>query len=623
MKKRILSCLLALTLALGLWTPAWAAPSAVSESEAMQAVNALGIMVGDKNGNFNLTRTVTRAEFVTMAVKATPGGANVGQAAYSPYPDVPRSHWAAGYIAAGIRANLVTGYLDGTFRPGSQITLAEGATIALKLLGYTSADFAGAYPTGQMAKYHDLKLDRGVTVTSPSAVLTRRDAMYLFYNLLSAPAKDSAQPYITSLGHTLNAAGQVDLVSLVNGSMEGPIVADGSWQSSLPFSARQATVYRNGAQVKLDGVQKQDLVYWNESMKTIWAYSDKITGRLQSVSPSVSQPTSLTLAGHTYSIETSGAAYALSDMGTFKEGDTVTLLLGRTGGVAAVVAPNAREVTRCGIITAVSKDGYSDGSGGTYTDDTITFWATDGQSYTYQWRSNYFKVGDLVRAEAGEDGELKLTRLSPTRLNGKVSADGTKLGNYEFAPDVEILDTYEGKAVKIYADRLAGMTLQDGMVQYYTLDGQGHIDRMVLKEATGDAYTYGILTDINNQSAGMFIQVTYTMFLEGQYVSYVSQNKDFNVTKTGPFYLKGTPSDPKEFCLLNRVPAGAKIVDNTTLAYGNEIYLFADNVIVYEHVDGRYIQSTLARVQDEGLQLTFWYDRAPSAGGRIRMVLAE
>lgn len=48
MKKRVLSCLLALTLLLGLWVPVWAAPSAVSESEAMQAVNALGIMVGDK-----------------------------------------------------------------------------------------------------------------------------------------------------------------------------------------------------------------------------------------------------------------------------------------------------------------------------------------------------------------------------------------------------------------------------------------------------------------------------------------------------------------------------------------------------------------------------------------------
>jgi len=622
-KKRILSCLLVLSLAIGLCAPAWAAPASVSESEAMQAVNALGIMVGDKNGNFNLNKTVTRAEFVTMAVKATSGGANVGQAAYSPYPDVPRSHWAAGYIAAGVQANLVTGYLDGTFRPGNQITLAEGATIALKLLGYTSADFAGAYPTGQMAKYRDLKLDRGVTVSSPSANMTRRDAMYLFYNLLSAPRKDSAQPYITALGHSLNAAGQVDLVSLVNGSMEGPIVADGNWQSSLPFSARQAVIYRNGSEIKLDQVQDQDLIYWNESMKTIWAYSDRITGRLQGVSPSVSQPTSLTLAGHTYSIETSGAAYALSDMGTFKEGDTVTLLLGRTGGVAAVVSPNASEVTRCGIITAVSKDSYSDGSGGSYTDDTITFWATDGQTYQYQWRSNYFKAGDLVRAEAGADGELKLTRLSPMRLTGKVSADGTKLGNYEFAPGVEILDTYEGRAVRVYPDRLASMNLTDGMVYYYTLDGQGRIDRMVLKEATGDAYPYGILTNINNQSAGMFVQVTYTMFLDGQYVNYVSQNKDFNVTKTGPFYLKGTVTEPKEFCLLNKIPAGAKVVDDTAITYGNETYLIAENVIVYEHTDGRYIQSTLTRVQDEGYDLTFWYDRAPSAGGRVRIILAE
>lgn len=623
MKKRVLSCLLALTLLLGLWVPVWAAPSAVSESEAMQAVNALGIMVGDKNGNFNLTRTVTRAEFVTMAVKATASGSNVGQAAYSPYPDVPRTHWAAGYIAAGIRANLVTGYLDGTFRPGNQITLAEGVTIALKLLGYTSADFAGAYPTGQMAKYYDLKLDRGVTVSSPGADLTRRDAMFLFYNLLSAPMKDSAQPYITSLGHTLNSAGQVDLVSLVNGSMEGPIVADGSWQSSLPFSARQASIVRNGAEAKLSDVQKQDLIYWNESMKTIWAYSDRITGRLQSVAPSVSQPTSLTLAGHTYTIETSGAAYALSDMGTFKEGDTVTLLLGRTGGVAAVVSPGASEVTRCGIITAVSKDGYSDGSGGTYTDDTITFWATDGQTYTYQWRSNYFKVGDLVRAEAGEDGELKLTRLSPMRLTGKVSADATKLGDREFAPDVEILDTYEGKAVKIYPDRLASMNLTDGMVYYYTLDGQGRIDRMVLKEATGDAYQYGILTDINDQSDGLTILVNYTMFLDGQYVRYVSQNKKFPVERTGPFYLKGTATEPKDFCLLKKVPAGAKVVDNTAITYGNETYLIAENVIVYEHLDGRYIQSTLARVQEEGYKLTFWYDKSPAEGGRVRMVLAE
>ena len=121
-----------------------------AQQEVTQVVNALGIMVGDSQGNMQLDRTVTRAEFITMAVNATGTGDQVGEASTSPYPDVPRTHWAAGYVQAGVQAGLISGYLDGTFRPSNQITLAEGATIVLKLLGYTAEDFSGAYPTGQL-----------------------------------------------------------------------------------------------------------------------------------------------------------------------------------------------------------------------------------------------------------------------------------------------------------------------------------------------------------------------------------------------------------------------------------------------------------------------------------------
>ena len=69
-----------------------------------------------------------------MALKAM--GRQIGQAASSPYPDVPWSHWAAGYVEAGVAAGLVSGYSDGRFRPSSTITLAEGVTIALRLLDY-------------------------------------------------------------------------------------------------------------------------------------------------------------------------------------------------------------------------------------------------------------------------------------------------------------------------------------------------------------------------------------------------------------------------------------------------------------------------------------------------------
>lgn len=60
---------------------------------------------------------------------------------------MPYTHWAAGYVEAAVAAGLVTAYSDGTFRPDNPITLAEGATIALGLLGYTAEDYSGAYPT--------------------------------------------------------------------------------------------------------------------------------------------------------------------------------------------------------------------------------------------------------------------------------------------------------------------------------------------------------------------------------------------------------------------------------------------------------------------------------------------
>ena len=134
MKNRLFSLALAGVLSLSLVLPVGAAGAAASEDQAIQTVNALGIMVGDRTGSMDLSRSVTRAEFVTMALKAM--GRQIGQAASSPYPDVPWSHWAAGYVEAGVAAGLVSGYSDGRFRPSSTITLAEGVTIALRLLDY-------------------------------------------------------------------------------------------------------------------------------------------------------------------------------------------------------------------------------------------------------------------------------------------------------------------------------------------------------------------------------------------------------------------------------------------------------------------------------------------------------
>ena len=595
--------------------PASAAGTAASLDEAVQAVTALGIMNGDGSGDLNPSARVTRAEFVTMVVKAMPGGDGVGQAATSPYPDVPRSHWASGYVEAAVSRGLVTAFSDGTFRPGREISLAEASSMVLSLLGYGPGDFSGAFPTGQLAMYHNLKLSTGVTAVSASSPITRQDAVYLFYNLLSAKTKEGT-PYIQSLGHSLDASGKPDLVSLINGQMEGPIVAQSGWRSSLPFSPSK--VYRNGSPAAASAIQNYDVVYWNASMGTVWAYAKKATGPIQAIAPSGAEPTSVTVAGRTYPIETSSAAYALSDLGQYHLGDTVTLLLGRSGGVAAVADVSASAGERVGVVTAVEKTSYPDGSGGTYTAQTVTLLATDGQTYQYQAQGSY-KTGSLVRAVvAAQGGQVTLRGLGSASLSGKVNREGTKLDKYAFAQGAEILDISEGRGAVIYPSRLAGLSLDRGEIKYCSLNPQGEIEAMILSDVTGDAYQYGIITRFDEEGEGMSRFCTYQYDVGG--VSYTFSGSTKFPVSSGPVKLLGDPASPEKLYALTSAGSG-QITGGQFVTAGRR-YTLADGAAVYEYRDGRYYLSSLARAESGG-NVTGWYDKAESDGGRIRVIVIK
>ena len=620
--KSILAAGTAAALTVGLLVlPAGARSTTVpAQQEVTQVVNALGIMVGDEQGNMQLDRTVTRAEFITMAVKASPNGDQVGEASTSPYPDVPYTHWAAGFVEAGVAAGLITGYSDGTFRPSNQITLAEGVTIVLQLLDYGSEGFSGAYPSPQMALCRSLKLDRGLSAQNSGDLLTRRDAMYLFYNMLSTN-NQSGTPYITSLGHSLNAAGEVDLLALINDVMDGPLVAAGDWQSSIPFSLSGVTVTRNGDPSSLSKIQENDVIYWCQPMRTLWVYSDKVVGTIQSITPDTSSPTAVTIGGHSYELDSASAAYALSDLGSYDLGDTVTLLLGRQGKVAAVTEPMETTSERCGVVTQVTRETYSDGTHSSYTADTITLMATDGQTYRYECTTQTYEPGDLVGVNIAADGTVSLKRLPSVKLSGKVNSSATKLGSIPLASDVEILDVYENVGVRVFASRVAGLNLTQDMISYYTMNGSGEIDRLILKDVTGDTYNYGMLTEMVVMPTGtVTTYYTYVYDVGGTTYTLPNITTGFPVD-TGGVMIKGDLSNPDKIYNLTRVNA-TSISGNQLIAL-NRSYTMADNVVIYEYRNGSYYLSSAQRVQEKGLSLTGWYDKSENNGGRIRIVVAK
>ncbi|MBR4893421.1 MAG: S-layer homology domain-containing protein [Clostridia bacterium] len=167
-------------------------------------LNKLDIIHGDasKGGDYDLDSNLTRAQFAKIVVASSnyknsvPIGTNT-----SPFADVPRTHWAAGYIKVAATNRLVTGYPDSTFRPDSYVLMEEAVTIALKLMGYTSEDFGSEWPYGQIG----LATNIGILDNVDAKVgehLTRKDAITIIYNTLNEEGKNGTT-YIETLGYKL------------------------------------------------------------------------------------------------------------------------------------------------------------------------------------------------------------------------------------------------------------------------------------------------------------------------------------------------------------------------------------------------------------------------------------
>ncbi len=257
-----------------------------------------------------------------------------------------------------------------------------------------------------------------------------------------------------------------------------------------------------------------------------------MTGVYTAAAPSTAAPTSVTVAGTSYKLATSSAAYALSDMGVFSIGDTVTLLLGQNGEAVGVLSANAINATLYGIVVGTGTQSYTDSTGLTSTVNMVSVACTDGSTYQYPTKSNSFAVGNLIQVSLS-GGETSITRLSDKSLSGKVNAAATSIGPYAFADGIQILETTKNGAYAIvHPSRLAGLTLSNDSIRYYVLDGKGRIRVIILNDVTGDLYDYGIITDVKETEGNMSTFGSYQYIVDGKTASY-SASKVFGV-KTGP-----------------------------------------------------------------------------------------
>lgn len=170
---------------------------ASSEAKVTELLSVLDIMNGDENGNLNLEKKVTRAEFVKMSVAASEFRSTVATGLkISPYSDVPAAYWASPYIKAGIDNGFCKGYTDSTFRPDNFVSFEEALTILLRVLGYSDDDFGNSWPYGQLGLAENLDITEG-SDAKPGEELTRKKAAILIYNTLNTNIKNSNGKLLT------------------------------------------------------------------------------------------------------------------------------------------------------------------------------------------------------------------------------------------------------------------------------------------------------------------------------------------------------------------------------------------------------------------------------------------
>ncbi len=121
-------------------------PKGYWAKEAIEYLATIGVIGGYPDGTFRPDEPLTRAEFSAILIRAKE--VEPQEILENPFPDLSSTHWAAKYVKSASDMKLVSGYPDGTFKPGKSVSRAEGVVIIVRFAevpspkGVTTAPFS-------------------------------------------------------------------------------------------------------------------------------------------------------------------------------------------------------------------------------------------------------------------------------------------------------------------------------------------------------------------------------------------------------------------------------------------------------------------------------------------------
>ena len=482
--KKFLSLVLALVMTMSLVTISAGAKDftdddKITYEEAVAVISEIGVVDGYADGKFNPTNTLTRQAAAKIICNLILGPTTAAElhADTAPYKDVPVTSEFAGYIAYCAKEGIISGYADGTFKPGNSLTGYAFMKMLLGALGYDQ-EIEG-YVGGNWS----------INVAKQAIAIGLNDSLVDEFNGIKAVTREEACLYAFN---TLKAD-LVEYDTTITSTVNGQTVTIGNSKAQAKKWGTSATRINN---IKKDeyiqfGEQYFNKLYLDETADSFgrparaWEFKGKDIGTFVNYDLLVEE----------YTAKVTGKdLYDLLGKTIIEDYDTVVYIDGvddvkvdaNVFNATAMNKNNKAGVggTGDGVLTQVFVDSDS-------KDITIaiinTYLARATADYSEKKDSVTFEVykvddskGELVKTKgqtekltvSGEDfdvanvaeddaylvnvaeGEIKVltkaevvedTEISSFKIGDNVTAEGTKYGFANTAMyDAEVLDYYTG-----------------------------------------------------------------------------------------------------------------------------------------------------------------------------------
>ena len=419
--------------------------------------------------------------------------------------------------------------------------------------------------------------------------------------------------------------GEIDYLSILNQYKKGPYILKDSSLSNLPQSVQNARIYKNGKLSEKGRLEAYDVVYYSEELKTIWAYNNKIYGTYEEAKPNQVAPAEIVVGGVTYKIGSQALGYELSVQGSIREGMRVVLLLGDDGTVAGITPATDIQSVIAGYVIKTGIHMSKDSKGNADLINYIRIVDTSGTEQEYDTKLANFVVGDIVEINY-VNGEAVVSKAVSGRLEGKVSSDGTSVSGRVITANANILDVAKGSYTKVSSNKLSGTELTSQNVLYYGVNKSGEITDMILLNATGDLFQYGILLSftvmdqMNTGNGNIQLSGTYTYDLGGSKYTTEAQEISFNET-AGP---KGFLINNGEIKFLKTLyKVGVTSIERNQVRGGESVYPISDKAAVYVYSDNNYYPAKLSDISNlKKYNVEAYTDKINQEDGVIRVIVA-